>query len=361
MRKAAQLQLTDEERTQLRQWARGRRTPVRLVLRAKLILLAAEGHENRHIAAAVGTSRQTVGLWRQRFVAHRLAGIERDAPRGGRPPQDRQALKAQILHATTQTCPPAATHWSTRTLARQLRTNPTLVQRVWQAHGLKPHLLRSFKLSRDPHFQEKVEDVVGLYLNPPEHALVLSVDEKSQIQALDRTQPGLPMKNGRCGTMTHDYKRNGTTTLFAALSLLDGTVIGDCMPRHRHQEFIRFLKKIDTETPATLELHLILDNYATHKHPAVRRWVRRHPRVHLHFIPTSSSWLNTVERWFRDLTERRIRRGIFRSVPELLQAIEEYIRHHNGAPKPFVWKKSAQDILTKVHRARVVVDKTRTA
>ncbi|MDH4154266.1 MAG: IS630 family transposase [Nitrospira sp.] len=361
MRRAAQFELTDDERTQLCQWARGRRTPVRLVLRAKVILLAAEGHENQHIAAAVGTSRQTVGLWRQRFVAHRLAGIERDAPRGGRPPQDRQALKAQILHATTQTAPPAATHWSTRTLARQLRTNPTLVQRVWQAHGLKPHLVRSFKLSRDPHFQDKVEDVVGLYLNPPAHALVLSVDEKSQIQALDRTQPGLPMKKGRCGTMTHDYKRNGTTTLFAALSMLDGTVIGDCMPRHRHQEFIRFLKKIDTETPAALELHLILDNYATHKHPAVRRWVRRHPRCHLHFIPTSSSWLNTVERWFRDLTERRIRRGIFRSVPELLQAIEEYLRRHNGAPKPFVWKKSAQDILAKVHRARVVLDKTRTA
>jgi transposase len=331
------------------------------VLRAKLILLAAEGHANRHIAAAVGTSRQTVGLWRQCFATHRLAGIERDAPRGGRPPQDRQALTAQILHATTQTRPPAATHWSTRTLARYLDTNPTLVQRVWQAHGLKPQRVRPFTLSRDPHFQEKVEDVVGLYLNPPEHALVLSVDEKSQIQALDRTQPGLPMKNGRCGTMPHDYKRHGTPTLFAALSLLDGNVIGDCLPRHRHHEFIRFLKKSDAETPAALKLHLILDNYATHTHPAVRRWVRRHPRFHLHFIPTSSSWLTMVERWFRHLTERRIRRGPFRRVPALIQAIEEYLRLHNGAPKPFVWTKSAQDSLAKVHRARVALDKTRTA
>lgn len=361
MRRAPQLQVTADERTQLQQWARGRRTPVRLALRAQMILLAAEGHENRHIAAAVGTSRQTVGLWRQRFATQRLVGLEHDAPRGGRPPRRRQALEAQILHATTQTRPPAATHWSTRTLARHLGTNPSLVQRVWHANGLKPHRVRPFKLSRDPHFQEKVAGVVGLYLNPPEHALVLSVDEKSQIQALDRTQPGLPMKKGRCGTMTHDYKRHGTTTLFAALSMLDGTVIGDCLPRHRHQEFLRFLKKIEAETPATLDLHLILDNYATHKHPAVRRWVGRHPRFHLHFIPTSSSWLNTVERWFRDLTERRIRRGAFRSVQELIQAIEEYVRHHNAAPKPFVWTKTAQDILAKVHRAKVASDKTRTA
>jgi len=361
MRRAPQLQVTADERTQLQQWARGRRTPVRLALRAKMILLAGEGRENRHIAAAVGMSRQTVGLWRQRFVTYRLAGLEHDAPRGGRPPRCRPALEAKILHATTQTSPSAATHWSTRTLARHLGTNPSMIQRVWHAHGLKPHLVRSFKLSRDPHFQEKVADVVGLYLNPPEHALVLSVDEKSQIQALDRTQPGLPMKKGRGGTMTHDYKRHGTTTLFAALSMLDGTVIGDCMPRHRHQEFIRFLKKIDAETPAALDLHLILDNYATHKHPAVHRWMRRHPRFHLHFIPTSSSWLNTVERWFRDLTERRIRRGVFRSVPELIRAIEEYLRHHNVAPKPFIWTKSTQNILAKVYRARVAMDKTRTA
>lgn len=361
MRRAPQLQMTDDERTQLHHWARGRRTPVRVALRAKIILLAAEGHENRHIATAVGTSRQTVSLWRQRFARHRLLGIEHNAPRGGRPSRRRQTLETQILHATTQTRPSAATHWSTRTLARHLGTNPTLVQRVWRAHGLKPHLVRPFKLSRDPRFQEKVEDVVGLYLNPPEHALVLSVDEKSQIQALDRTQPGLPMKKGRCGTLTHDYKRHGTTTLFAALNQLDGTVIGNCMLRHRHQEFIRFLKKIDVETPAGLALHLILDNYATHTHPAVHRWIRRHPRFHLHFLPTSSSWLNTVERWFRTLTERRIRRGGLRSVRELTQAIDEYLRHYNVAPKPFIWTKSAQDILTKVNRARITLDKTRTA
>jgi transposase len=330
-------------------------------VRRSSVLLAAAGHDNHDIATAVQTSRQTVGLWRRRFAVRRLAGIERDAPRGGRPSQRRQALEAQILHATTQTRPLAATHWSSRTLARYLGTNPTLVQRVWSAHGLNPHRIRPFKLSRDPQFQEKVADVVGLYLNLPEHALVLSVDEKSQIQALDRTQPGLPLKTGRCGTMPHDYKRHGTTTLFAALSLLDGTVIGDCLPRHRHHEFLRFLKKIDAETPAALDLHLILDHYATHTHPAVRRWVRRHPRFHLHFIPTSSSWLTLVERWFRDLTARRIRRGVFRSVSELIQAIDECLRHHNAALKPFVWTKSAHDILAKVHRARVALDKTRTA
>ncbi len=360
MRMAPHLQLTDDEQVLLRQWARGRRLAVRLALRAKMILLAADGQDNRHIAAAVGSSRQTVGLWRQRFAAHRVAGIAHDAPRGGRPPQRRQALNAHILETTTQTPPPGATHWSLRTLARHLGTNPTMVHRVWKAHGLKPHQVRSFKLSNDPRFLEKLEEVVGLYLNPPEHALVLSVDEKSQIQALDRTQPGLPLKPGRCGTMTHDYKRHGTTTLFAALNVAEGQVISTCLPRHRHQEWLRFLRLIDQQTPTDKALHLIVDNYATHKHPTVQRWLKRHRRFHMHFVPTSSSWLNLVERFFRELTTKRIRRGVFRSVPELVQAIHEYIEQHNAAPKPFVWTATVASIIAKVGRARQALHKTRT-
>ena len=230
------------------------------------------------------------------------------------------------------------------------------VRRIWRQHNLKPHLVKTFKLSRDKQFLEKLTDVVGLYLNPPDKALVLCVDEKSQIQALDRTQPGLPIKKGRCGTMTHDYKRHGTTTLFAALSMLDGKVIGDCMPRHRHQEFIRFLKKIDGETPAGLDLHLIVDNYGTHKHPRVKSWIRRHPRFHLHFIPTSSSWLNMVERWFREITDKRIRRGVFRSVPELIAAIEDYMSNHNQNPRVFVWTASVESILTKIAKCKEALD-----
>ncbi len=360
MRIAPHLQLTDDERTQLRRWARGRRTPVRLALRAKMILLAADGQENRHIAAALGTSRQSVGLWRQRFAAHRVAGIERDAPRGGRPPQRRHALQARILKTTTQTRPPAATHWSLRTLARHVGTNPTMVHRVWKAHGLKPHVVRTFKLSNDPRFQDKLEEVVGLYLNPPEHALVLSVDEKTQIQALDRTQPGLPLKPGRCGTMTHDYKRHGTTTLFAALNVAEGQVISTCLPRHRHQEWLRFLRLIDQQTPTDKALHLIVDNDATHTHPTVQRWLKRHRRFHMHFVPTSSCWLNLVERFFRELTTKRIRRGVFRSVPELVQAIHEYIEQHNAAPTPFVWTATVATIIAKVGRARQALHKTRT-
>jgi transposase len=230
------------------------------------------------------------------------------------------------------------------------------IRRIWKQHNLKPHLVKTFKLSRDKHFLEKLVDVVGLYLNPPDKSLVLCVDEKSQIQALDRTQPGLPMKKGRCGTMTHDYKRNGTTTLFAALSMLDGKVIGDCMSRHRHQEFIRFLNKIDSETPSELDLHLIADNYGTHKHPRVKSWLRRHPRFHLHFIPTSSSWLNMVERWFREITDKRIRRGTFRNVSELIAAIKEYLNNHNQNPKVFVWTASVERIMAKVAKCKEALD-----
>ena len=361
MRIAPSIQVTDTERRQLEQWTRGRRTPARLVLRAKITVLAADGHDNHHIAVVLGTSRQTVGLWRQRFATQRLSGLAQDAPRGGRPPKARHALIARILKTTTQTKPPGATHWSTRTLAQYLRTNPTFVHRVWAAHGLQPHRVRTFKLSRDPHFQDKLEDVVGLYLNPPEHAVVLCVDEKSQIQALDRTQPGLPLKPGRCGTMTHDYKRHGTTTLFAALNVAEGSLISTCLPRHRHQEWLRFLRLIERQVPQGKALHLIADNYATHTHPTVQRWLTRHPRIQMHFTPTSSSWLNLVERVFGDLTAKQIRRGVFRSVPELIAAIDAYITQRNAHPKPFVWTKTAHEILAKVHRARLALDKTRTA
>jgi transposase len=281
-----------------------------------------------------------------------LAGLEQDAPRSGRLPGLSEGKVRAVVEATLHTTPPAATHWSVRTMARAQGISRMAVQRIWKHHHLQPHLVKTFKISRDKYFVEKLYDVVGLYLNPPDHSLVLCVDEKSQIQALDRTQPGLPMKKGRCGTMTHDYRRNGTTTLFAALSLLDGTVIGDCMPRHRHQEFIRFLKKIDVETPSELDLHVIVDNYATHKHPRVKSWLRRHPRFHLHFIPTSSSWLNLVERWFRDITDKRIRRGSFGSVPALIAAINEYLDHHNQNPRIFTWTASAERILAKIAKCK---------
>jgi transposase len=359
MKKAPVITLSDEERKTLETWSRGRSTPARLVLRAKIILMSAEGKANQDIAAELHTSKPTVGRWRTRFTRSRIAGIEKDAPRPGRTPAVTAEMVDLIVRKTTQEKPPHATHWSTRTMAKAVGVSKDTVQRVWAAHGLKPHLTRTFKLSNDPHFAEKLEDVVGLYLNPPEHALVLSCDEKTQIQALDRTQKGLPIHKGRCGTMTHDYKRNGTTTLFAAIEMAEGKVIGTCMQKHRHQEWIKFLKLIDAQTPPELDLHLIVDNYATHKHPSVQRWLKRHPRFHVHFIPTSSSWLNLVERWFREITEQRIRRGTFRSVEQLIQAIEEYIAHHNQSPQPFVWTAKADEILAKVQRARKVLEKTR--
>jgi transposase len=357
MRVAPRVTLTDEDRQTLQRWSRGRRTPARQVLRARIVLLAAEGKDNQTIARELQTDRLLVGKWRKRFVEQGLPGIERDAPRGGRKPTARNALAATIVEWTTQRKPANATHWSTRTLAAELSTSSSMVNRVWRANGLKPHLIKSFKVSNDKNFVEKLVDVVGLYLSPPEHALVLSCDEKSQIQALDRTQPGLPLKKGRAGSMTHDYKRHGTTTLFAALEMAEGKLIGACMPRHRHQEWIKFLELIDQETPAELDLHLIADNYSTHKHPKVKRWLKRHPRYHMHFIPTSSSWLNMIERWFRKITDKRIRREAFTSVPQLIAAIDDFIRQHNQDPKPFIWTASVQDILEKVRRARAVLDK----
>ena len=351
MRVAAKIAVTDKQCVTLRRWARGRSTPVRLMQRARMILMAAEGQQNNEIAKTLGVQPSTVGRWRKRFAQSGLAGIEKDAPRGGRKPTKQRHWAKRIIETTLHETPPNATHWSVRTLAKHLGIRPNLVHRVWKAHNLRPFQVRTFKLSRDPKFVEKLVDVVGLYLNPPEHALVLCCDEKSQIQALDRTQPGLPLKKGRCGTMTHDYKRNGTTTLFAALSMLDGKVIGDCMPRHRHQEWIKFLKLIDAQTPPGLDLHLIVDNYNTHKHPKVKAWLKRHRRFHIHFIPTSSSWLNLVERWFREITDKRIRRGAFHSVRQLIDTIMDYMEQHNDNPKPFTWTAKAEEILAKVARA----------
>jgi transposase len=360
MRVAPRVVLADEQRTTLQRWSRGRATPARLVRRAKIVLLAAEGKENIEIAKEIGVERTIVGRWRRRFVEKGLPGIEKDAPRGGRPATRRQQVVSKIVEHTTQRKPADATHWSTNTLAKELGVSQSMVSRVWRANGLKPHLVRTFKVSNDPRFIEKLTDIVGLYLDPPEGALVLCMDEKSQIQALDRTQPGLPLKKGRCGTMTHDYKRNGTTTLFAALSLLTGQLIGTCLPRHRHQEFLKFLRLVDKQTPPDVELHLILDNYATHKHPAVKRWLKRHRRFHLHFIPTSSSWLNLIERWFREITDKRIRRGVFRNVKELIAAIESYIAAHNKDPQTFTWTAKADAIIEKVRRARAILDKMQT-
>lgn len=351
---ADRLPMTDDQRKTLETWVRARTTPQRIVLRSRICLLAADGHSNNGIAGQLGTSRPTVLLWRQRFVEGGPAGLSEDAPHG----PSAQRLPAEkvraIVEATLHTTPPDATHWSTRTMAKAQGVSPATVARIWDAHGLKPHRIETFKLSNDTRFVEKLTDVVGVYLNPPDKALVLCVDEKSQVQALDRTQPGLPMKKGRCGTLTHDYKRNGTTCLFAALNVLDGTVIGTCYPRHRNTEFLKFLRTIDRETPHELDLHLILDNYGTHTHPRVRKWLDTHPRFHLHFTPTSSSWLNLVERWFGEITRKKIRRGVFKSVPELVAVIEDFIRLNNAHPKPFVWTKNVKEILDKVGRCKAI-------
>ncbi|HEY0466363.1 MAG TPA: IS630 family transposase [Polyangiaceae bacterium] len=359
MRVAKAITISDEQRKTLQRWARGRSTPARLILRAKIVLAAADGKLNKDIASELSTGTKTVCLWRNRFATSGLAGIERDAPRGGRPADAEVAT--EIVRVTTTEKPHAATHWSTRTLAKHLKVSRSMVHRVWQVNHLQPHRTKTFKLSNDPKFAEKVVDIVGLYMNPPEHALVLCVDEKSQIQALDRTQKGLPIYPGRLGTMTHDYKRNGTTTLFAALIVSDGLVIEACMQRHRHQEWIKFLEKIDASTDPKLDLHLVADNYATHKHPKVKRWLAKHPRFHMHFTPTSSSWLNLVERWFREITQKRLRRGTFRSVRQLIEAIVEYVEAHNEQAQGMLWKALPEEILAKVRRARAVLDKTPTA
>lgn len=350
------LSLSKQERLELDKAASSRMTSVRLVARATAIRMAAANTPSYKIAEHLGVGINTIGRWRRRYAAYRMAGIVKDQPRGanqgGKKTVDQDKLRQKIIKKTTQDKPEGATHWSTRIMAKALGTTHSFVNRVWQEAGLKPHLFEHFKVSKDPHFEEKLRDVVGLYLNPPEKAVVFCVDEKSSIQALDRSQPGLPMKNGRCGTMTHDYKRHGTSTLFAALNAATGEVIGACKKRHRHEEFLSFLQTVDKQTSSELALHIIVDNYATHKHANVKKWLKRHTRVQLHFIPTSSSWLNLVERFFGLLTDKALRRGVFTSVKELEATIHDFMARHNGDPKPFVWTKSANKILEKVERAR---------
>jgi transposase len=355
MRVAERVELDAQAERELRIMSKRRRVQVRVQQRARVILLAAQGWQNMDIAAEVKLDRRQVALWRRRFVVGGIGALLQDAPRSGRAPSVTPQIESRIVDTTLQDKPVAATHWSTRTLAAHMGLSATTIRRVWRRNGLKPHLQETFKLSRDPRFEDKLIDVVGLYLNPPEHAIVFSCDEKSQIQALDRTQPGLPMKRGRAGTMTHDFKRNGTTTLFAALNTLDGTVISMCQERHRHEEWLKFLRLIERKTPKRMQLHLIADNYSAHKHPEVQRWLDQHPRVVMHFTPTSASWLNMVERFFRDISENRIKRDSFAGVAELEQAIAQYIEHHNKKPKPFVWTASAHDILAKVTRAKATL------
>jgi transposase len=347
---------TEEHKKQLTKWLRSGKTEQRVAFRCHIILNAIAGKSNNAIATELRTSRPTVILWRSRFAKDGPQALCEDLPRGHSFPALSKKKVDEVVRNTTQGTPEDSTHWSCRSMAKKCGIGKDSVQRIWDANGLKPHLVKSFKLSNDKHFIEKLKDVVGLYLNPPENALVFCVDEKSQIQALDRTQPSLPLKKGRAGTMTHDYKRNGTTTLFAALDVLKGEVIGQCLPRHRHQEFLKFLRKIDSTAPKHLDIHCIVDNYGTHKHPNVKAWLAKHPRFFFHFIPTSSSWLNLVERWFGEITRKRIRRGVFQSVDQLIQAIDEYIVHNNAHPKPFVWTKKAEDIIEKVDRCKAVLE-----
>jgi transposase len=349
---ASPLVMSVADQVCLKGWESAHSTPQQVVLRCRILLGASAGKTNQELAAQLKVNRHTIELWRQRGRTEGIQGVWEVAAGRGRKPCYDQARRDAIVTATLQTKPKGMTHWSCRSLARAQGVSKNTINRIWQLHNLKPHLHRTFKLSRDPKFLEKLTDVVGLYLNPPQKAVVLCVDEKSQIQALDRTQPGLPLKKGRCGTYTHDYQRNGTTTLFAALDVLMGKVIGQCQARHRHQEWLKFLRRLDAEYPAELTLHVVMDNYGTHKAPAVRAWLAKHPRFVCHFIPTSSSWLNLVERWFRELTEQAIRRGVFLSVPDLEQAIKDYLAAWNDSPRPFVWTASVESIVKKLDRAR---------
>jgi len=348
--------ITEEHRKIMESWIRAKKTPQRVVLRSSICLLSANGESHNAIAKKLSTSRSTVLLWTRRYQDQGLTGISEDAPHGASVRRLDAEKVQSIIEATLHTKPADSTHWSTRSMAKAQGVSNATIQRIWDAHGLQPHRVKTFKLSKDKRFAEKLTDVVGVYLNPPDKAVVLCVDEKTQVQALDRTQPGLPMKKGRCGTMTHDYKRNGTTCLFAAMNVLEGKVLGSCYPRHRHQEFLKFLRTIEREVPRQLDIHMILDNYGTHSHPEVKTWLEKHPRFKLHFTPTSSSWLNLIERWFGEITRKRIRRGVFKSVPELEAAIEEYIRCHNEDPKPFVWTKRAEDIIKKVTHCKAIFE-----
>jgi transposase len=342
--------LTEREREELLQIRKLRSTPQSVALRVRIVLSASEGIANKVLARQLSTTLPTVLLWRARYQAEGLAGILEDRPRSGRPKEISAQQEAALIETTLHRTPKDATHWSVRSMAKTQGVSAATVQRIWKKHHLQPHRVETFKFSPDPQFVAKVRDIVGLYLHPPDQAIVLSVDEKSQIQALDRTQPILPLRPGLPERQTHDYERHGTTTLFAALNVAAGKIIAQCQPRHRHQEFLRFLKQIDTATDPTLEVHLILDNYGTHKHPKVKKWFRTHPRYHVHFTPTSASWLNQVERWFAEITRKRIRRGTFRSVRDLVQAIQAYIRENNKSPRPFQWVASANTIVRKVRK-----------
>lgn len=353
---AASLLIPNHEKQILEGLVKAPSTPQGIALRARIVLLAGSGMANYAIAKKLSVARPTVLLWRSRFKAKGTTGLMHIEEGRGRKPETPQSVIDAIVHDTLYTIPKDATHWSMRTLAKKHGVSFTFVKKVWDGHGLKPWLVKTFKVSSDPHFVEKLKDVVGLYLNPPEHALVFSVDEKTQIQALDRTQLPLPLRSGHTQTVTHDYKRNGTTTLFAALNILKGEIIGECIKRHRHQEFIKFLNKIDAVVEKGLEVHCIVDNYSTHKHQKVKLWLTKHPRFHFHFIPTSSSWLNLVERWFGEITRKRIRRGTFQSVDQLIQAIEDYIKINNQNPKPFIWTKTAEEIIAKVNHCKGILE-----
>jgi transposase len=352
MRTSPQVSIDQADILALHRLVRGRNTAQKVVLRARIVLLSSEAMPQNQIAKELETSRVTVGLWRDRFQQGGLDALLRDAPRPGRKPKLQADKEQEIVEATLRTEPQGATHWSVRSMAETQGVSRMMVHRVWKKYQLQPHRTKPFKVSTDPAFVEKVRDIVGLYMNPPDKALVLSVDEKSQIQALDRTQPGLPMKQGQAGTMTHDYKRHGTTTLFAALNLLDGKVIGSCMKKHRAEEFLVFLRLINRQTPRHLALHIIVDNYGTHKTEKVKLWLSKHPRFHMHYTPTSASWINMVERFFSALTVKRIRRGVFRSVESLEQAIMGFIDAHNKNPKVFVWTKDADTIIGKVLKCK---------
>ena len=352
MRTSRGIKVNDADRVELERIVRAPTTEQRVVVRARIVLLSGKGAGTGSICARLRTTTSTVTLWRNRYEAEGVVGLLKDARRSGRRPTITKENVAELLRQTQQEKPAGATHWSTRTLAPVVGLSPATVGRIWRAHGLKPHRVKRFKLSTDPRFVEKLQDVVGLYICPPEKAVVFSVDEKSQIQALDRTQPGLPMKKGRAGTMTHDYKRNGTTTLFAGLNVATGEVIDECMARHRHDEFLLFLKKLERQTPKDLELHIIVDNYATHTHREVNAWLEAHPRVHMHFTPTSASWVNLVERFFAEITDKAIRRGVFKNVRALETAITAYIEAHNKHPRPYTWTASVASIIEKVERGR---------
>jgi transposase len=349
---APRLEVSESDRKELLIISRQRNIPRGILLRVSIVLGAAEGRANHLLARELSTTMTTVLLWRKRYETEGLAGLFADRPRSGRPKQISQDKEAAIVEATIKTVPKDATHWSVRAMASSQKVSPATVLRIWKRHKLQPHRVESFKFSNDPDFAPKVRDIVGLYMNPPDNAILLSVDEKSQIQALDRTQPILPLRPGLPERQTHDYKRHGTTTLFAALNVLQGTVIGECQSRHRHQEFLRFLGRIDQSVEAGLDVHLVLDNYGTHKHPEVKKWLAERPRYHVHFTPTGSSWLNQIERWFAEITRKRIRRGTFRSVRELTKAIHDYIRTYNHNPRPFHWVASASRIIRKVNKYR---------